>query len=783
MRSHNLTKIYYSILYFLAIALMAYSFVKLFMTDKKSTDLSSNTIGMIINYNNDVRLKRTSEVQWEQLDQNQIIVNENDAVFTGQASTATVNLDPNSVINIDKETLIRIKANNEIILKEGNINLKLKKNTTPLTLVLGDKRYKLKTQKDSNIKVSQINSHSTILVKVGEIDITDNQLQKSASTGQILELKDEVINIYNEKITLKAPKGDLFFTDITPIEFRYESNIIPSGIEIIHFNKKTLHQLNKQVLLKPGHYKWKLVYDDKNIESPLNEFNIIQLTNAPHLLKPKNNYSIKSYSKNVDVFLQWENRQRNSKLEIIGQNSRITESTLESNFTLPMTNGGKFKWRVKTFDRYIQSNFSEFQNFDIEFLNPSHQTALQFELKRPGQELEFEWKSRQNSTTTFTLSKSSDFSEILYQVETKDNKVKKIIPDVGLYYWKVENSHGITPVKIEIRPSPPPTRAPKIKNKKVIKRLSLPIKTSFLLNQLLFSSAHASNSSNSILIEWEKMEEAKTYEIEIFDQNNNLLKTFTTNTASLEWSPLNYGQYFYRVRYKDFWNRYSPFSSKAEIHIQKLEKTVKKKTQSKPTLVKTIEKKSKEKKLASEVRLSYSYQIIDYEQEDSETYSIDGNSSTGHSLLWKTKNFYLRYFSQYGEVFDKESFTKRKLYLAVNSDIKFFKVFYGMSFLQYSLYEQENNEAGLKSTPLTYSVFAKLETTHFVGKKHNFLPFGKIALGKYSEMAIGLTYRYYLSSVFSLTIEPSISKLILNDADRTITEQYSQLVTGLSAHF
>ncbi len=810
MRTHTLTKIFNTLLVFLALGLFYFSFNKLFLQHSKDRINLSDLVGRISHYQKIVQHKRADSIAWNFLSpNNENLVSEDDSIFTHEKSKATIALKNEQEITVDSQSLIRIKTADTVIVQDGKIEIDIKANQPDLTIQLGNNQYKLKANKDSSLSIQKGLNQSTFNVKSGEVKLVTTKKDLKLKAGTSTQIKNKKVEVTEIATQLISPKDRIILEKKQELAFAYKSSQTIKQIYIEREDRVFTLPPGETINLRAGHYKWGVIYKDEPKPIILQDFTLIKLLPAPQLITPPMHSSLQI--KDGKVLFQWKSDTAilfellNKEHQIIYSNI-VKEGTKEE---VTLKESGTYFWRVKLDDDLKQSDYSIENEFYISQLKEikSFNTV---EIRRPNQlvNIEFDLQESQEKPE-FILSKTKDFKEILLQQKITSPTMSFKATTPGFYYWKVlDNKGNIELKKMLIIPSPPPTRAPKVKTiiKTIKKRTSLLIK----VLDFFISSAHAAQA-DEVEITWEKIEDAKEYEIEIINnlKAKKVISTLTSQSEKINWTPPKQRNYYYRVRYKDFWDRFSPYSPYAQIKIKVIKinplenRSKKKKTK--------VAQKPKPKPMARpepklvtplvpvitkphyEVGLFYSFSLVDFTQElenNTHDVTISGANISGHALNFKTFDIFkssydllLNYKSRYGKVFNDEQFHQRQIQIAASKSIHSFDLSFGLEALDLSLYQQGTNQIIFEKNSFNFALTLGLAYTQKVGENLTFSPFFQLHKLTYQQLQFGLNTRYHWFENYIVMISLLGELTQFEEGDRDIESQLYQALTGLLYQF
>lgn len=354
------------------------------------------------------------------------------------------------------------------------------------------------------------------------------------------------------------------------LEIQDENSFTP--IEV----RKNNFQASK---LKPGKYQIRVRgIDSTRPESIWSDMRLFEIKRIEKLLQPVlelplNNSEKIFYSEEVKTLFKWSNVLGAEQyiIEIKTPNSLESFSTTSPNFLWTTNIDGAIQWRIvaKNALQTSESPWSELRLIKSFEMNLTPGQGSKIELKRPDQEVTFEWEADSQGESTYLLEVSEDpsFNQIqLVKEETsKQSQVK--FSKTGTYYWrtKILGKKGETkfsrPVQIEVVPAPPPEPLKLPETKEI--EIKFENKSSFW--DFIISPAFASDAYADI--SWPKNEEAKFYVLEIYKDPDLKQKVLSEQVKenNFRWSNPTEGEFFWRVAIVDFWGRQNNFSNLSKL--------------------------------------------------------------------------------------------------------------------------------------------------------------------------------------------------------------------------
>lgn len=728
MRTHNLTKTSNTVLLLLAFGCIGYSWVKLGeLSNSSLVEFVGEKIGVVAKSKNDVRKKTIGSFSWNPTDI-ETQISENDSIFTNSNSQAFIKLENESEVTISEQSLIHFESQNSLKIENGKLDVTLNRNSKPLNIVIGRKKISLSAQEASSVSIQKNNNSSVIAVTKGKLNITTENSVLNINSGREVEFTANKIESSLSGVDLVYPKARVEIETTEPLQFDYKSPQVPKAILVSRSEKDFLLQPNEKINLRGDHYQWGLIFDGEVKPTKMVSFTLIKKVDAPKIVYPVENKQINVEAFPSEIEFKWLASKRSLfELKDLSTQKVFSELVAGTKLSKQIETASTYAWRVKNDEDFATSDFSLWQNFTVKKYSFSTE-AKTIVLDRPNQKVSFSWSGSEE--VQFVLAKDEAFTDIVEKLQTKESSLKINIIKPGTYYWKLNSTGKIEAKKIIIVPSAPPKRAPKVKK---IKRI---IESSSIIQKIwdfIFPKAYA--STDQIYIDWEEIKNAKIYEVEITSDIKGKKVLYKTQTSKpyIMWDAPNTGTYYYRVRYQDFWKRFSPFSDYAAIEIVE-------KIQSKKQI------KPQPNVLANRITLFYQASLIDFEQDE---VSIEGTSITGHGINIQLSPMslydlepWLEYSSQYGKVFDSQDFVIRELDLGLQKEVGIWSFSAVLALFQLSEFEVDNDNVSKSNLYFGYSVGGKIAMPFKLGENHDFQPFFNYVKGEIDRWQLGLSYQY-----------------------------------------
>ena len=558
---------------------------------------------------------------------------------------------------------------------------------------------------------------------------------------------------------------------------------------------KDYHGLKREV--QAGHTLVYKSYDDNIIQqseivSQVNSFpkRSTQVLSPPKSLRPKSYEEILYYTQTINTYFEWLKDYKDPiQLEVLNKNNELIFSDLVQGNTYLFNHSlsGDYTWKARYYSLKSESSFSKPRNISFKKVDPSNLTPQIIEIKRPGQEVKFNWEASSHKEARFLLSSAPYFDSYLINKKTSDSHYKAKNLSLGTYYWKVvdKNNKALTPIKVEIKASPAPVKPSKLPDLK-IKLKSKNIQSSIFSSFLAYATDY-----EPVKLQLPKIEEAKKYEVVIFLKNrpNKPVATITQISPSINWKVLASGEYLWKYRYQDYWNRWSPFSESSQLTI--LPETFQKKMKPNKPKKKVTKKRIKKPVIQRKSSLLFGYKpsTLNYKQTDSSnnlTYKINGIITSGHHIQYKnSENYEVSYTSTAGAVYENEKLNIRSIQLVLPySNAKFSPA---VNLFEVSYYETKNNAISKSGNHISWGVGGILKLPFEVGSSSKFGQFESsleiFLSNKDLHSRLSLSYEKHLNKSLSLVINSQLQHLNILLKDDTVETQSFLILTGLRKIF
>lgn len=485
-------------------------------------------------------------------------------------------LDGDKTITANSEKLVEVQ-NKELVLKN-----KLAIDPIPLThkifytpnntadIQFGKYEGKILLSTDPSFEKTQSLDQNPVSLKVGKY-----YWRVKADNAESLVFQFEIQNVVPPKI-FRPQDGVVFHKEIPfSLNLQWEDQKFPELLqlkfqdEIFDFKVDSgLHSLNVE---KAGLYQWRVgtLIEEKQeaVWSQWSTFDVVDLASAvPANLTPVH-YEVQTYELGEEkVEFKWSYPQE-VILSVWKDGKVIFQEKARDKFEWKIPSEGEFIVKVKDALNPLDvwSNPSAISVTDL-----SQQKNIEIqkiELKRPDQEVHFNWQGS-GEEYLFELSQTQSFQQIILSRKVKDHQTKVSIPKVGDYYWRsrtlVNGKWKVSePKKVIIQPVPAPERP------KPLPELKVPLRIKGVRSVFsVFSNAYA-ESRGFVKINLPTYEDAKSYRLEIFQDQGMNKKVYQKISTSPEfvWEEASAGTFYYRYSIIDHWDRESEPSEASVLQV------------------------------------------------------------------------------------------------------------------------------------------------------------------------------------------------------------------------
>lgn len=412
---------------------------------------------------------------------------------------------------------------------------------------------------------------------------------------QNIFVKRKKANLENDivKIQWKNPLSE--WTTSQKIVLKYKNEIIK---EIPLDKKATGHAISiTKELLNLGFYEVIVESQLKNHEqqsiivasSPF-VFQLIEDQIPIIKIKNPNEETIYSYKRQAyQKLLTWDVLSGAGSYEVkLSKDGQVLLNlkTTDNFIDLPLENEGKYHWQVLPYDGENQSGEVHRGTIQLKYpkkLNLLPKSGEVLLLETPDQEVQFKWeKNVRASSYVFELSETQEFSKILISEETLKNFYQARLGKTGNFFWRVKMKIGgnleySEPVSVEVKPAPlfeKPIIEEEIKlqlqKMETYKKVPGTFKLVLKLIEKIIATAMASEPP-LYKVEWslKPAKNVKSYVVEIYrdPEMNDLVLKEEVSLARFVWKKASSGTFYWRLAYRDLWDRVTEFSNLSKLVI------------------------------------------------------------------------------------------------------------------------------------------------------------------------------------------------------------------------
>jgi len=538
-------------------------------------------VGQLLLEKNDIRVRQKGSVVWNPIGNNKKVFN-NQLIYSGNESSASIELLSGSSIKINNNSLIEVSNKDGLLIHNGTIEFDL---NSSLTIVLFGNEIVLNKGSRASIKSNK---------NLKSIEIRVHRGSVSVNSGAVLLTKDSITNIESNKI-VKTEKFNLktirpfqheklYSNSNTENWFEWEKINGAASYELQissnkHFEKfesynhiKNKTEFPKDIKCKKCFWRVKSKANNKPFVSLAKEFSL-DVLNLPVFHQPSSNV-VNSIDSHVDVVFGWSAVNKYSKYEIKyskrgKKNVTVVES--EKKFTQLSLDHGLFDIHIRgkmsddIFSRWSKPFIFQIKSMSnipapiivnkvknkyfINILEEEHvfRVRLKHQLKKQKEFHKYVLKI--SSTPGFLEGKTRKYEsqDGLFSIEFK---IK------GIYYWKAQYETSGSFLSSETKIRQIEYRAPKIlpsiKIKEEEQILNVMLKAIF---NFIFPSAHAEGFFQ--WVHWPKLNEADSYFFELFHESNleNPIETKRVKPSRSNFFITKPGVYYWRVSGIDKYNR------------------------------------------------------------------------------------------------------------------------------------------------------------------------------------------------------------------------------------
>lgn len=758
-------------------------------------------IGTLLDAANTVKLKKSNLFSWNDAHSNSTLHSE-DMIYTHKNSSAEINLDGDKSFKLQPETMIQLLSKDQVSLGQGEVEFNFKNRNSKLEISLAGKKYTIQSA-DATVVIKREENKDKILVKKGSIGISDDKNSTvKVQADEQLTVTQTAVNLSSTLIKLQFPIGERILTtnNLQEVHFKAElsEKLRPSKL-LISKNKffdelvftDTSFNGEKTIPLPKGEYFWRVERD--GTKSEMANFQILLKVESPALLGPENNSELTYYQNNPKIKFQWETSAKVNHflLEFFDHNDNLLHSQNVKalvSFWSPQQNG-IYKWRVTPIADNVVAEPSPLHQFEVKLIDISKEEPIVIELVKPNQKVDFHWKAAPGADyNLFELAEDSNFKTIRVSKKLLRDNTSITFPQVGTYYWRSTSisGHGKKiinrPERVIIKPTPPPGKPEPLPELKIKLQTFIPSPDLF---SRFIASAYATEYG-AVHLNWQALSDAKMYEIEIYSDQDmqNKIETIKVKHSSYQWKVPRPGTFYWRFRYQDFWDRFSPYSDASTLTIEAPPSPTSKTKKPIQKLVRKI-KKSTILSRHTYLGLYTAPASFSYQYKSSNDYEIDGTAINGwiinftYPMKGLINQFEIQAGTSTGIVFDDQDFYYRILESNIYFPTSVVELYTGAKMIEVPGYTEDSDPIlgdKIQKTGLTFGVAYRWKSPQIVGKLG-------LIFGELSVYTFELSYDFYKMGSFIFPVKIIVEKTSLDNGDDEVISQKNQIVTGMNYLF
>ncbi len=592
---------------------------------------ATDAVGKISSYQSDVRRKYKRAFYWMPVREEDPVFEE-DSLFTGEQSEASVELSSGIVLEVAPKSLIVLRKgvqSDEFVLDVrygsflGKVNQSQKLKVShagQTTEISGDKAtFKIDTTGKSGVGINVVSGKAKVAAKNKTVELSKNQytdVNKSGDLGQVKELDIELI--------VPAEGARLWQEEDAPVEFKWRSSKPSEKVRLevakdgdfknLVF-KKSLEGEAVQARLanQRGLLHWRIIESDKKttkvvLRNSTSRFHLLSKS-PPRPVSPKDDVEIvipihrKQFRANdhsglrIPISLNWaeDNGWGRFDVEIsksedfgIGTESYIANAAPMRTKALEQ---GSYYWRVRYNDPKPGTNhsWSKVASFHVvEKLMDKPLTGpklsnvelfkVRYKYEVSGEDEDLKVLRKLNSASPqFQWSTIPDASHYLFELSDRKEfdriLTRKSVARTEFNWDQVQPGNYYWRVHaVDILDQP--GHYSSTKAIRVVKDLApAPVIQNRELKILLpydHEEEATSTTAGHAALRWSSIEEAKRYEIQISPNEtfNEPVKRLVSRETGHIWQAPSQGRFYWRVRAVDWDNDPGHFSELGKIEVQ-----------------------------------------------------------------------------------------------------------------------------------------------------------------------------------------------------------------------
>ena len=407
--------------------------------------------------------------------------------------------------------MIQIESSQNLEISRGRVSFNFTDRNSSINIILGGKRYRLNSSK-AKVIIEKTNNEDKIFVEEGTLNVkAEDEIEEiKLIKDEALKIESKALQVNYQPIRILKPTTNIQYTKErrakvsfniqAPSEHKYRLHIANKDDMSDTFTRKKILD-SRDVNLLPGHYYYQIISSNGEVKSEIKEIEIIRQVLAPKIIKPLSGFKEYTYLDESMVQFEFYGSSPSNKflIEILDASGNILKQKVidKKLYNWKTDFNGTLGWRVRAAGDFLEGVYSKISSFEIIREDVSKQKEQVIELLKPDQRVTFNWSGQKDKKSHFIISKDPKFEKIIYSKKTYENSLKYVFGKAGTFYWRSitidENGRELInpPVKVEIRPTPPPLKPRKLPE------LEIEIKSSknFLkkLFELIIPSAHAAS--------------------------------------------------------------------------------------------------------------------------------------------------------------------------------------------------------------------------------------------------------------------------------------------------
>lgn len=277
----------------------------------------------------------------------------------------------------------------------------------------------------------------------------------------------------------------------------------------------------------------------------------------------------------------------NYEVDLVKDGNVILNLKTSENFIdLPLNGEGKYQWKVRPIDGENRQGEVHLGTIQLKYpkkLNLLPKSGEVLYLDTPDQEVHFKWEKNVRATSyVFELSETQDFNKTIISDETAKHFYLARLGKTGNFFWRVKMKIGGSleysePVSVEVKPAPlfeKPVIEEEIKlqlqKMETSKKVPGTFKFVLKLIEKIIASTYASETS-VYKVEWplRPAKNVKSYVVEVYrdSEMSELVLKEEVSTARFVWRNASSGTFYWRLAYRDSWDRVTEFSNLSKLVI------------------------------------------------------------------------------------------------------------------------------------------------------------------------------------------------------------------------